>query len=806
MSNFNFKNSEDSQINVEISDPLLNSIYRNHSNDPDKLQKLFSSILDHKWVENNPQWNTNDWILHSYDNLGIPGLNIPSYQLLRIDPEQIINYPNQILTSKNESIRGKLKGNYPKISSSLKFIQNGNDEINQSNQKRRVKLDDDEEISAYIAELDEAELLAENRKRKNKAKKKKGKRKSGSSSARRESFKIEKENNMKEQAEAQKDKEEENGSLNVQGGDSEYEAEIEAILGENAISENSSQEGSYVQRLEAKQDEGMDEEPSSEGMIEEILDASSSSVGGSIDENMSLGVEEPQAVEEGTESIEGSLVSYSPIPKAENQTENPSNTSEHGQDTQNIHEIDNLDPTSLIFPSPSSIVVKLPDTSFEDLEERQPAPVIHNSRFPNNVIFFGSVPTDYYQSKKQEQSRPSLNELFPFSEEADQASRSFDIEEVEDHIRSIINHHTISLTRELSAAEEEIVTPRITALLDSFQDLATGPRQPITATNEAIMLNHTPPQSPPSPNSADLPSSEGSRLHNKPVVLPFPAAEPPLTPPLDVEEDEEDAPLVFPSDPPRVPQLPKLDRQILPPSVFKSPHVPSITIDTPTLPSFTATVHPLTYSWTLYYSNTSRQRKVSTSSPIQPSPLGPGFQVDAVDYSSHLFTIFTANNLEDLFGSWKALRRSIANTKGRNIEPLGDSTMKGGSGIGTHFFPEETNFHFFRSGIKPMWEDKICQKGGKIMIAGEALTMDNIFLECVLLLISGELDELVPVPADSTSTICGVVLSRRKLTRIEFWLGGKDGPEKEWVGHVTRFIETRFRGSKVYGYKPFGKN
>lgn len=127
-------------------------------------------------------------------------------------------------------------------------------------------------------------------------------------------------------------------------------------------------------------------------------------------------------------------------------------------------------------------------------------------------------------------------------------------------------------------------------------------------------------------------------------------------------------------------------------------------------PDLAADIHPLDKSWTLFFSDTSDKsrhaRRVST-------PLA-----SANAYSSGLFTIFTASTLEDLLGGWKALRRSISVSKKRPIEEIGEAIPQGLGGLGVWAMGDDNNFHLFVKGVKPMWEDPMCAKGGKLMFAG----------------------------------------------------------------------------------------
>jgi hypothetical protein len=120
--------------------------------------------------------------------------------------------------------------------------------------------------------------------------------------------------------------------------------------------------------------------------------------------------------------------------------------------------------------------------------------------------------------------------------------------------------------------------------------------------------------------------------------------------------------------------------------------------------------HPLNTSWTLYFSDTSDKSRVArkVSSPA----------ASAEEYSTGLFTVFTASTLEDLLGGWKALRRRIASSKNRPIEPLGAPIPRGAGGLGLWCMGDDNNFHLFVKGVKPMWEDPMCYRGGKILLAG----------------------------------------------------------------------------------------
>lgn len=82
--------------------------------------------------------------------------------------------------------------------------------------------------------------------------------------------------------------------------------------------------------------------------------------------------------------------------------------------------------------------------------------------------------------------------------------------------------------------------------------------------------------------------------------------------------------------------------------------------------------------------------------------------------------------------------------------------------------------------------------------------MDSLFLDIVLLLSGGHLEEMCPSPVESGAIICGAVLSKRKMnTRLEVWLGGPSEPDAAWIQQVTRVFAENFRDHKMFPFKPF---
>lgn len=97
---------------------------------------------------------------------------------------------------------------------------------------------------------------------------------------------------------------------------------------------------------------------------------------------------------------------------------------------------------------------------------------------------------------------------------------------------------------------------------------------------------------------------------------------------------------------------------------------------------------PLSDSWTLYFSDTSRATKSSHSATQE-------------QYTESQTPIFTVTSVPALCGSLKAYKRLVRSKRSRNNEP---DTM------GLAQFRAGMNLHCFRSYSKPTWEDPWNQK------------------------------------------------------------------------------------------------
>ncbi|XP_057783539.1 eukaryotic translation initiation factor isoform X2 [Salvia miltiorrhiza] len=78
-------------------------------------------------------------------------------------------------------------------------------------------------------------------------------------------------------------------------------------------------------------------------------------------------------------------------------------------------------------------------------------------------------------------------------------------------------------------------------------------------------------------------------------------------------------------------------------------------------------------------------------------------------------------------------------------------------------FPANADFHLFKAGVEPKWEDPECANGGKWTVTSNKKSdLDNMWLQTLMALIGEQFDD-----ADE---ICGVVASvRQKQDKLSLW-------------------------------------
>lgn len=150
--------------------------------------------------------------------------------------------------------------------------------------------------------------------------------------------------------------------------------------------------------------------------------------------------------------------------------------------------------------------------------------------------------------------------------------------------------------------------------------------------------------------------------------------------------------------------------------------------------------HPLQHKWTMYFDSKSWNPSTSTSSESPHAPLST--QANSWEAALKMLGVYTT--VESFMSIFSTLRRPSQ-------------------------LERNSNYHLFKDGIKPMWEDAANQNGGKWIITlkgtNQAL-LDRSWMWLVLALIGEELDE--------NDDITGAVVSTRsKGDRIALWIRNK---------------------------------
>lgn len=158
--------------------------------------------------------------------------------------------------------------------------------------------------------------------------------------------------------------------------------------------------------------------------------------------------------------------------------------------------------------------------------------------------------------------------------------------------------------------------------------------------------------------------------------------------------------------------------------------------------------HPLQHTWTLYHDTKAKLQVPFT--PFTPghesvvhSPINP----EGAAYEAGLTTVGEFKTVEGFcrYFNW--------------LKP--PSKLE-----------RSSNYHLFKDGIKPMWEDPANSNGGKwaLTIKSNPQLLDRCWSWLAMALVGEELDE--------KDEVCGAVVSlRAKVDRIQLWTRGKDDVE-----------------------------
>ncbi|KAF9921828.1 hypothetical protein FBU30_008108 [Linnemannia zychae] len=158
---------------------------------------------------------------------------------------------------------------------------------------------------------------------------------------------------------------------------------------------------------------------------------------------------------------------------------------------------------------------------------------------------------------------------------------------------------------------------------------------------------------------------------------------------------------------------------------------------------------PLSDEWTLFFSDTSRAKDKS--------------QVHDA-YSSAITPLFSCHTVPQFATSWKYVRERVR-----------PAAMK-----------VNQNLHWFKKGIKPMWEDPRNKFGGRLTLCPPRAMLDVVW-ETVLILMAGD---VLDYRGEST----GAVLARRaRGDRVEVWIGADDTPEA--LAHIRGVLAQELASS-----------
>eukprot|EP01112_Ceratiomyxa_fruticulosa_P015665 TRINITY_DN4638_c0_g2_i1.p1 TRINITY_DN4638_c0_g2~~TRINITY_DN4638_c0_g2_i1.p1 ORF type:complete len:237 (+),score=37.66 TRINITY_DN4638_c0_g2_i1:259-969(+) len=151
----------------------------------------------------------------------------------------------------------------------------------------------------------------------------------------------------------------------------------------------------------------------------------------------------------------------------------------------------------------------------------------------------------------------------------------------------------------------------------------------------------------------------------------------------------------------------------------------------------TAGGHPLENKWTFWY-----DRRMAPA-PHTNAKRAPG---ERERYESNLRAVGTFATVEDFWRYYNNLH------KPSELEL-------------------DANYHLFKDGIKPMWEDKANENGGKWIIQFREKATLDIFWENLVLALIGE-----TIP--SSDDICGCVVSKRpRGDKIAVWNRNKEAAD-----------------------------
>ncbi|KAF8997484.1 translation initiation factor eIF 4e-like domain-containing protein [Cyathus striatus] len=176
--------------------------------------------------------------------------------------------------------------------------------------------------------------------------------------------------------------------------------------------------------------------------------------------------------------------------------------------------------------------------------------------------------------------------------------------------------------------------------------------------------------------------------------------------------------------------------------------------------------HPLQFGWTIYYDTKAKYPYTPASSlPSSSTPTAPGSApgTGSADPNAPLSALHPPDTTEYEAGLTIVGEFKTVETFCRYLNWLKPPSQ----------LEKQSNYHLFKSGIKPMWEDPANASGGKwvLTMRNNPTLLDRSWSWLAMALVGEELEE--------GDEICGAVVSLRgKVDRIQVWTRGKDDVEK----------------------------
>ncbi|PPQ75748.1 hypothetical protein CVT26_001669 [Gymnopilus dilepis] len=194
------------------------------------------------------------------------------------------------------------------------------------------------------------------------------------------------------------------------------------------------------------------------------------------------------------------------------------------------------------------------------------------------------------------------------------------------------------------------------------------------------------------------------------------------------------------------------------PEMIEDPKTPGVPMKAPE--------HPLQYPWTIYHDTKAKfpytpataapgqgfnqpapGTNSSATNPAEPPP-SASIHPESQEYEANLTIIGEFDTVEEFCRYFNWLKPPSKLEK-------------------------NSNYHIFKSGIKPMWEDPANANGGKwvLTMKNNPQLLDRCWNWLVMALVGEELEE--------NDEICGAVVSlRSKVDRIQLWTRSKDDVDK----------------------------